>query len=198
MTRPNDPEKGVFRLGQDLSLADIWIGLHSDAKQWQRAAFAPDTLRQRAAVADNTNALLAVLDTCEAARWQAFIEAQGITQIGAIALSWCKGADLQAVADGVLLDIEEPAQIDERAIRLFNPAMRPQSRSLMQLAEAVSYDIKALVLVALCDPAPIVMDVSTAWLVDLPPMLGAVLLKRYDPAVSKLQPEILETWQAAA
>ncbi len=198
MPKPHDPMKGVFHLGQDLSLADIWTGLHSDAHLWQRAALAPDTARQRAGIADNTRALLVPLTDCPAPRWQAFIEAQGVTQLGAIALSWCDGADLQTVADAFLRDVEDPAAIDERAVRLLNPAILPDNRSLMALAEAVKYDIKSLVIATLGDPAPIVMDASPVWLSDLPSMLGAVLLKRYDPAVSRLEPEILETWRTAA
>ena len=52
MLKPRDPFTGVFRLGTDLTLADIWTSLHSDAQMWQRATFAADTLRQRATIDD--------------------------------------------------------------------------------------------------------------------------------------------------
>lgn len=198
MPQPNDPMAGVFRLGQNLTLADIWTGLHGDAQLWQRAAFAPDTTRQRAGIADNTRALLVTLRDCPAARWQALIEAQGVTQVGGIALSWCQGADLKMVAAAVLKDVKDPDQIDARAMGLLCPDLRPDTRSLMAIAEAVQYDIKSLVVVTLSDPAPIIMDASPVWLSDLPAILGTVLLKRYDPGVSRLSPTILENWRSAA
>lgn len=198
MPKPIDPFAGIFRLGTDLSPADIWTGLHSDAQMWQRATFAADTLRQRASIDDNTTALLTSLAACPAARWQSFIEAQGVTQIGAAALSWCDGAELGVVADLFLHNITGPADIDHRAARRINPALLPSTRSLREMTETAQSDVKTLVLMCLAQPTPITFDVSPAWLSELPAIVGAILLERYDPAISPLAPTILSNWQAAA
>ncbi|MEO9862794.1 hypothetical protein [Yoonia sp.] len=198
MAKPIDPLTGAFRLGTDMTLADIWTGLHSDAQMWQRSAFAADTLQQRASINDNTKSLLTALAPCPATRWQAFIEAQGVTQIGAIALSWCADVELSTVADLFLREISCPADIDKRAAQRLNPALLPSTRSLSELAASAQSDIKTLVLMCLGQATPITFDVSAAWLQDLPAIVGAILLERYDPAVSQLDPNILSTWQAAA
>lgn len=197
MPKPRDPFTGVFRLGTDLTLADIWTGLHSDAQMWHRAALAVDTLRQRAAIDDNTTALLTALAPCPATRWQSFIEAQGVTQIGAAALSWCEAADLAVTADMFLRHISGPADIDHRAASRINPALLPATRSLRTMAETAENDVKTLVLMCLANPTPITFDVSQAWLNELPTIVGAILLERYDPAISPLAPTILSNWQAA-
>jgi hypothetical protein len=198
MPKPLDPLNGVFRLGTDLTLAEVWTGLHSDAQTWHRAAFAADTLRQRAAIDDNTAALLTTLGPCPATRWQAFIEAQGVTQIGAAALSWCEGAKLDVVADLFLRQISGPADIDQRAARSLNPAVQPSTRSLREMAETAQSDVKTLVLMCLGQPTPITFDVSQVWLSELPVVVGAIFLERYDPSVSPIDPTILSNWQAAA
>ncbi len=198
MTQPLDPSDGVFRLGDGLTLAEIWTGLHSDAVQWQRAGFAPDTTRQRAAITDNTRALLLALTDCPVTRWKTFLDAQGVTQIGAIALSWCDKADLKLVAAVFLNGIETPAQIDERAAGLLNPTLLPRSRSLLEMADTVGFDVSSLVLATLGSPDPLIMDASPVWLSDLPAMVGSVLLRRYDPSVSALPSHVLEDWNAAA
>ena len=181
-----------------MTLIDIWSGLHGDALQWNRAAFAADTLSQRAAIDDNSRALLETLSSCPSDRWLAFIQAQGITQTGAIALSWCDTALLPDVAGFFLAHIKTSTQIDRRAARLLNPAMVPTDRSLQAMVQSVESDVKSLVLTCLGDLRPVVFDISQDWLRSLPPILGAVLLERYDPSVSKLAPAILDQWKAAA
>lgn len=198
MPKPIDPFAGVFRLGTDLTLADIWTGLHSDAQMWQRSEFAADTLRQRASIDDNTTALLTALAPCPATRWHTFIEAQGTTQIGAAALSWCDGAKLDIVADLFLQNISGPADINHRTVRRINPALLPTTRSLREMTEAAQHDVKTLVLMCLGQPTPITFDVSPAWLSELPAIVGAILLERYEPTVSSLDQNILSNWQAAA
>lgn len=198
MPKPIDPFAGVFRLSTDLSLTEVWTGLHSDAQMWQRAAFAADTLRQRAAIEDNTTALLTALTACPAVRWQAFLEAQGVTQLGAVALSWCSDANISQVADLFLRDVKGLSDINTRAARRVNPALIPVTRSLREMTEIAKSDVKALVLMCLSHPSPIIFDVSNVWLNELPTVVGTIFLERYDPTVSVLDASIALKWQAAA
>ena len=198
MPKQLDPFKGVVTYGEGLTLVDIWTGLHSDAQMWQRSAFAADTLRQRAAVNENTTALLTSLNACEAVRWRALLDAQGVTQLGAIALSWCDGAALPDVATLVLQDITSPSDIDRRAASYLNPALVPETRSLSAMADAANNDAGVLVLMCLARDTPIDFDVSYQWLDGMPPAVGAVFLERYAPEVSAVDAKIVANWQAAA
>ncbi len=192
------PDHGVFRVGQNLTLVDIWIGVHSDAQQWQRASLSPDVLSQRAAINDNTARLMATLAECPASRWKALIGAQGITQYGAIALSWCEGADLLTVSDLFFAEITRHDQIDQRAAGRINPAMIPQSRSLKHMAEVANNDTQPLVLMCLGRPDPIIFDMANDWLDALHPSLGAILLQRHNPKVSPLDPQTIERWNTGS
>jgi len=197
MPKPLDPYAGVFRLGTDLTLSDIWTGLHSDAQMWRRAAFAADTLRQRAAINDNTSALLSVLATCPALRWQAFVDAQGVTQIGAMALSWCEGADIRVVANLFLGNVKRASDVDQQAANHQNPALLPATRSVSELASVAKNDVKSLVLMSLAQPSPLIFDVPDTWLKGLPVIVGAIFLERYDPSTSDIAPDIIAKWKDA-
>ena len=192
----HNPMTGVHRLENDLTLVEVWQGLHADAEMWQRAERAPDVLSQRAAIGDNTRALLKALEGCDAARWQSFIIAQGVTQYGAIALSWCKDTTIAEVADLFFTDIETPDALDPRAAGFLGPAHRSESRSLSDLAEQAEGKTTVLMLLCLSDPKPLSFDVGDPWLAELPGPVGKLLLERHDPKVSRLPDAILESWQA--
>jgi hypothetical protein len=195
MSNTQTEMQGAYFLGDEVTLADIWIGLHSDAVNWRRAAFASDAARQRAAINENTVSLLRALEPCTAKRWKGFIEAQGITQYGAIALSWCQDATLEDVTTLFFNDIDDVAVIDRRAAMMLAPEMSLKTRSLSSLIAHADNQIEPLVLLCLGDPQPLQFDVGIPSLAEFPDSLGALLLERYDSETDTLPDDLQEIWR---
>ncbi|MEL7090401.1 MAG: hypothetical protein AAFN94_01585 [Pseudomonadota bacterium] len=172
------PLKGAFLVPESVTLADIWSGLHADAISHNRIHQAPDAHRQRAAINDSSRALMRALEECPAPRWQALIECLGVTQYGAIALSWCKGARLEDVVTAFAASVSDPQDLDRRAVSFLAPAHGASERRLAKLIELANHDTGALALLCLGHPAPLIFDMDESWLSALPPPLRDVLNER--------------------
>lgn len=163
---------------EDLTLADIWTGLHADARSYDSVPEGLNAAQSRAAIDENSVSVLGALAECPAPRWRALIDCLGETQYGAIALSWCKGVafeDVVGVFEALKLD---PGQLDRRALSLLAPQHGASERRLSKLVELADQDMGALTLLCLGDPAPLVMDVSDDWLASLPDWLRDLLGER--------------------
>ena len=178
MSPQDDPYNGMLKFGDGLGLADIWTGLHADAKSWHRAGFAADTLRQRAGIADSSMALMLSLQDCESNRWRPLIETIGITQIGAVAMSWCKNGTLEDVPDTLQQVSKTVADLHERTLTLLNPRIHPPTRSISTLVEFADQDAGKLAILVLSDLRALENDVSDAWLEGLPKNLAGILRRR--------------------
>lgn len=171
MAQPTGPYIGTLTFGDKVTLPDIWQGLHSDADSWQRAALAPDAVRQRVGIDDSSRALLRCLADCSMMRWLSLVESVGITQLGAIALSWCEGAQLEEVSATLRKIVKKPQGFDERTVRLLNPALQSPMRRVSHMIELSNRDAGQLALLILADPRPIDLDIAPTWMNEIPPGL---------------------------
>lgn len=127
--------EGAKEISDGIFLPTVWTALHENAVSWRRASMSFDTLKQRAAIHENDLALLGALSDTSASQWIGFCDATGWTAYGAIALSWCKGAELSQVWEiwetaGLQL---KPIPEIERSARLINPALLSETNSLKKL-----------------------------------------------------------------
>ncbi len=123
---------GALILGDDLTLPDLWIGLHANAEMWIRAGSSPDGQRQRSRIDETDRRLLEQLRQVEAPRWSVFAEAAGWTAYSAIAIAWCSGADPETVATrwyAASLPLTAHGH-GARAARLLPPEAKPQDPRL--------------------------------------------------------------------
>lgn len=172
--------EGAFFLPEDVTLAEVWIGLHADASRFHKV----DDPKVQASIDENSLSLLRVLADCTAERWATVMQALGITQTGAVALSWCSDAGLSDVAAHFSDVLQKGGVLDVRAARLLAPKYGAEERRLSALIALAENDVTTLVLLCLGDPAPLVFDVDTEWLGALPEEVKAVLRSRYDGAQS--------------
>lgn len=198
MAKAQTPLEGAFILPEDVTLADIWSGIHADATAHHQARFAPDVLQQQAAINDSSRSLMRALSECAAPRWHALIESLGVTQYGAIALSWCKGAKLSDVAETYAKIAARPGDMDRRTLSFLAPGHGASERRLSALVDLAQQDVGILVMLCLGHPSPLVFDMDKAWLDRLPTAIGKILLERYDLAQSRLDAETLAKWRAVA
>ena len=159
-----------------LTLADIWSGLRADHAAWIAAG--PDL---RASIDESDLSLLRELAAVEATRWQQLCDALGWTPLGAVALSWCIGANLRDTREAWAAsgaDITpDPASL--RPARLLNPALLPERPRLSDLALTCEDDDLQLCILIAAAPEP--LDI------DLPPES----LKTASPRVASLLHDIL-------
>lgn len=127
--------QGPVTVGDGLTLADVWTSLHASAEAWQRAAEDADL---QARIDESDLSIMQTLCEVPAVRWHGLCDALGWTPYGSAALSWCAGADIDAVRDtweatGTVLT---PDPVVRRPARFLNPALIPASRKLSDLVRA--------------------------------------------------------------
>ncbi len=169
---------GALLVPENLTLADVWMGLHADAVSYESIPEGLRAQQRRNAIDENTQAVLRSLETCPVTRWHALIDALGVTQYGAIALSWCKGAALRDVVAAYETLSPDPAQLDRRALSLLAPQLQSRERRLSQLIAAADDDVGTLTLLALGGAQALIVDVPEEWLAQLPKALNALIVER--------------------
>ena len=97
-----DPLLGVIDLADNLTPVDVWQGLHLSALAWQSIPDDHGQTGQRRQIDDSDRSVLGALSEYPAQNWMQLCNATGWTVYGAVALSWCSGAELSQVWEGWL------------------------------------------------------------------------------------------------
>jgi hypothetical protein len=124
--------KGAIILRGNLALPKLWQRLHDNAHQWGIMLDMPDQKKNLVALDSIDLDLLGRLAECPAEAWKLICFGAGATVMGAVGLSWCKGAVLADVwhvwaMTGLAL-LSHP--IARRPARLLNPALVGETTSL--------------------------------------------------------------------
>jgi hypothetical protein len=179
MANPNssDPLLGVIDLADDIAPVDVWQGLHYNAVAWRDI---PDDVgqdAQRAQIDASDLSLLGVLSEYPADRWMNLCDATGWTVYGAIALSWCSGAELANVWEGWLASGYPllPTPECERPARLLNPALLPETRNLSGLIAASTPSTLGLCAMIAASDKPLTIDLSAQQLKNAPAQIASFL-----------------------
>lgn len=202
----HDAMCGAVDLGDGLTPIDIWQGLHAGARSWGRTSYGVAGDQDRVLIDASDLSVLRVLQNFPATNWTALCEAVGWTVYGAVALSWCKGADLRNVwsawlASGFLL---KPLAENERPARLLNPQPLPQTASLSEIVlwanaqgypDAETYSLAFSAMIARLTE-PLVFDMAMERLHNPKAQVAAVLKARMlqKPNRSTEENSLLVAW----
>ena len=132
MKRPVDVSVGAHCLPNGIRYVDLWIEIHRLAEKHAKS------LPHDAKVFDAlTLELLNDLSSVDATKWRALCRGIGFTVYGAVAMSWCKNAQLSEVLEDWCLSgvTFSPGFYNERPARFVNPALLPHEASLKRIVE---------------------------------------------------------------
>ncbi len=194
--------KNATEIADEIYAPTIWVALHDNAALWERVGMAGDTLSQRANIDENDRALLKLLQNFPAESWQSLCAACGMTVYGAVALSWCQGAELDQVfaaweASGAEM---EAVPEWERPARLLNPALLPETESLRELALRADNDATRLAILLAARREPLVFDLSERQLLSANAKLQGFLRQNLarKPERNAAEEALLTAWNEAA
>ena len=172
-----DPLLGVIDLADNITPVDVWQGLHLSALAWQGIPDDHGQAGQRMLIDDSDLSVLRTLSDFPAERWTQLCDATGWTVYGAIALSWCSGAELPQVWEGWLASGHPllPTPDCERPARLLNPALLPETRQLSALIAASTPSSLGLCAMIAASDAPLVIDLSAGQLKNAPAQIACFL-----------------------
>ena len=134
--------EGARLVEGDVPLPKIWQRLHDNATQWVIMANAGSAEKNLSALDKIDTDLLTRLSMAAAPDWRKMCEGAGITQMGAVGLSWCAGASLSDVwsmwsmAGQPLLPL--PAFL--RPARLLNPDLVGTGTKLSEIMNGAETD----------------------------------------------------------
>lgn len=158
-----DPYSGAVRLGDDHTLPTLWASLHLSAKVASDFADDSRVVAEIEGMERSDLFLLNSLADIEVKAWSEFCEAAGWTLYGAVAISWCKGATLQDVADAWTAS-GSPLKLSSaffRARRLIKPDLLPKTRSLRELHEIAGGDAALYCVLLASETERIRLDLSS-------------------------------------
>lgn len=164
----------------------MWDRLH--AFFFELESSLEDPLPEEQRITSNIQSLLSGMKKVPSAEWARFCSALDWTVYGAVALSWCEGAELDQVwgvwlASGLLL---KPIPELERPARFLNPALVPQVETLSAIVNAYSGqftddpDLYALAISAsiAAQKNSLKFDMTQESLANAPPQVAAFLKSR--------------------
>lgn len=122
---------------QETTFPEVWVDLHQKADQWLTLGDEFSNIIRKLRCDEQNFITLSLLKSACASTWHSLCTAAGMTVYGAVALSWCKDAELSQVwegweASGFPL---KPLPEFERPARFINPALLPETNSLLELAQ---------------------------------------------------------------
>lgn len=185
----------VDRFGRS-TLAETWHRLHLNAVAWSEIWQSDDLIYDRLLLDEGFSSFIESLSTCPTSRWSALCEACGWTVYGAVALSWCKDANIAEVwagweASGFPV---KPSPGFERPARFLNPALLPDvatgaaqssktsvaPRSLRALTEAAQNRPVPLCALIAVNDLPVLFDLPTDMMAGAAPDIAATLRARME------------------
>ena len=175
-----DPLLGVIDLADDLTPVDVWQGLHLSALAWQGIPDDHGQVEQRRLIDDSDRSVLGALSEYPAQNWMQLCNATGWTVYGAVALSWCSGAELSQVWEGWLASGHPllPTPECERPARLLNPDLLPKTRQLSELIAASTPSTIGLCALIAASDRPLVIDMPPERLKNAPAQIACFLKSR--------------------
>lgn len=175
-----DPMLGVVDLAENITPVDVWQGLHLNATAWREIPDDHGQDAQRRLIDESDLSVLSVMSNYPAGHWSRLCDATGWTVYGAVALSWCSGAELSDVWDGWLASGFPlmPLPASERPARLINPALRPSSRNISTLIQASTPNTLGLCALIAALDEPLVIDMAAKQFANAPPQVASFLKSR--------------------
>lgn len=172
---------GAHVLDGTLTAIDIWLMIHSDAKEWAQVPKNSQFFAIREMLDSADLDALKKLHEMEAINWEHLCFGAGWTIFGSIGLSWCKDATIERVSElwQQNCEILEPDEGTLRAASLICPAILPDTNLLSSLIEEAHADSFLLSLIIAAKIDEIDVDMPEAAFANAPkpllPVLGKLL-----------------------
>lgn len=177
----------------------IWDRLHSFFYELETSHKGP--LPEERRISSNINTLTDSMRAVPASDWTQFCLSLGWTVYGAVALSWCKDAELAKVwegweASGFPL---KPLPEYERPARFVNPALMPKTRSLKGIVDEMGNSSLAICAAIASSPEPLEFDLDSSMIKSAKPQLAAFLKSRMLEKQNRTGEEeaLLKVWSDA-
>ncbi|WP_237093424.1 hypothetical protein [Nereida sp. MMG025] len=161
-----------------MSAVDVWQMLHSNAQEWETVPRNSHFFKIREMLDQADRDALKKLEDYDALLWEHLCYGAGWTIIGAVALSWCKGANLaqiskiwQSISPEIALD---PATL--RVIGMLRPQLLPASDRLSEIAASLEGDVFLIALSIIALQGKIHVDVQRSELENAPDLLRFALI----------------------
>lgn len=193
---------GARDLGEGLTLPYVWNAIHLSAQLVATLETKGGALVESDRINKSDAFLYHSLQHVDAQDWKAFCAAAGWTAYGAVALSWCSGAEIQSVWDALdasgLAPSPDPGF--DRLAQFLNPEILPEGSTLSELrGQSGGRQIAFCALIAACR-APLVWDLPEDTLCNAPPEIVAFLLPRLAALADRTgeQEGVLRVWEGSA
>ncbi|MFT6604983.1 MAG: hypothetical protein ACJA2X_000159 [Halocynthiibacter sp.] len=190
--------QGSFIPKDDLTLPYAWASLHMNAQMELSTKNNPKLSNETARMSGQITYILEALKDVPMQTWANICAASGMTVYGAVAVSWCKDAEIGQVwegwrASGFPL---KPLPEFERPARFINAGLLPETNSLAAIIAAA--DSKTLPICAMIAAmgGPLDFDISEDMLRNAPPQVASFLKSRMLQKSDRTEAEnqLVETW----
>lgn len=164
---------------EKLDVLELWQRFSYDHRSWVKATSSQNE-KLIEIYDERTSHNLNVLKEFPAVKWTAIGFAAGMTVYGAVALSWCKDAEIKDVwegweASGFPL---KPLPEFERPARFVNPALMPKTRSLKGIVDEMGNSSIAICAAIAFSPEPLEFDLDPKMMKSAKPQLASFLKSR--------------------
>jgi hypothetical protein len=175
---------------------DLWIEINRLAEKHAKA------LPHDAEVFDAlTFEFLNDLEKIDAQAWRTLCHGIGLTVYGAVAMSWCKGAQLADVWDDWTASgyAFAPGLYSDRPAHFVNPGLLPRETSLQRMAQISGASQLQLCAMIVASDGPIAFDLPLDSLKAAPPNIAAFLQDRLERQGPKSDDEqkLLSHWASS-
>lgn len=195
-----DYTKGSLVPKDDLTLPYIWVALHLNAQMEQETRNNPRLSRETVRMADEILYLLDALKGISVQKWWNLCKASGWTVYGAVALSWCKGAQISQVWEGWMASnfLLLPLPKSERPAHFINPALLPATNSLAEIIAFCPNESLPICVMISALKEPLDFDLPAEQLKNTNPQIASFLKSRMERLVGRTpeQDELIRTWGA--
>lgn len=197
MTTP-DIFQGAQRTDGNALLINDWLSINKNGATWLSLPIGTSLQSDRGMVDKAMSRLLAACASTPAAAWKALCDGIGMTVYGAVALSWCKGADLSQVWEGWEASgfPIKPLPEYERPARFINPALIPATNSLMELARIVENKTLPICAMIVAKGDALDVDLTPGQAAKASPQIASFLKAHMEQKQSRTdeQNQMIETW----
>jgi len=164
---------GAHMLDGPITAVDVWQILHSNAKEWEEVPRNSKFFEIRDMLDQADRQALEKLASFEVTLWQHLCYGAGWTILGAIALSWCKDAQLEHVATGwahVSAQVDT-AEMTLHAVQKINPALVPPSNRLGDITAELNGDPFQIAITLAALKCDVLIDLDAQTILEAPPVL---------------------------
>ncbi len=174
---------GLNRVHGQNTVVDVWRDISTQARLWAGIHHLPSRAKKAVELDDLSFEQIKSLNKINEKVWIGFCEAIGMTVYGAVALSWCEGAEIEQVWEGWEQSgfplIPKPEY--ERPARFINPALLPETVSLSELASiAGNKSLPLCAMIVALQDKPLEFDLPADQLKSAKPQIAAFLKSRME------------------